>query len=324
MLTEATFTRLEALRRAAREQTQEATQAVPADPYLSLDAAFAFAEVTTVTAAHCQNLGTAFLGRTISALEMFEDLTNTHIDALPLDIDLQLPAYLLQLLAAHRHWSATGTSPAPEELEQSALVFIVRLNSRLHNAWWAAHSVWYWDRWEPRLPGHEKIDVETLGLVEAVRRFGSLTEDPKILRRFRAAVRVGADHLAELGAHYDPLRLLVEFKQEVAHARHELEQAATPSVRIPAGSPFQVTTQDAEGQQNVVPSLRDEKTEARDRWLYQRCEAGATYRSVSVELARLAARMGWRKISSPQGIEQAVDRYIRRHRLPPLPPRKEG
>jgi hypothetical protein len=139
------------------------------------------------------------------------------------------------------------------------------------------------------------------------------------LRRFRAAVRVVADHLAELGAHYDAMRLLVEFRQEVTHARHELEQHCSPFLRGPAGGPFQGTTRDADGQQNVVPSLRDEKTEARDRWLYERCAAGATYRSVTVELARAAPRMGWRKISSPQGIEQAVDRYIRRHRLPPLP-----
>jgi hypothetical protein len=168
MLTEANLTQLEGLRRAAREQTREATQTVPVDPYLSLDAALAFAEVTAANAVACEALGHSFLSRSIPALELFEDLANTHIDELPLDLDLQLPAYLLQLLASHRHWSAAGTSPRPEELAQSALVFIVRLNSQLHDAWWSAHSVWEWERWRPRLPGHEKIDVYSLGLLEAV------------------------------------------------------------------------------------------------------------------------------------------------------------
>jgi hypothetical protein len=66
---------------------------------------------------------------------------------------------------------------------------------------------------------------------------------------------------------------------------------------------------------------RDKRADARDRWLYQRCRKGDTYKAVMFQLNRLAPRKGWRKLDSPQAVQQAVDRYIGRNHLDPLAPR---
>jgi hypothetical protein len=69
---------------------------------------------------------------------------------------------------------------------------------------------------------------------------------------------------------------------------------------------------------------RDAKAEARDRWLYQQCKKGKQYKTIMLELGRVASDKGWEDLSSPQGVQQAVERYIARHGLDPLPPRKDA
>jgi len=71
---------------------------------------------------------------------------------------------------------------------------------------------------------------------------------------------------------------------------------------------------------------RDAKAEARDRWLYRqaRKEPPPTWKSLMASLKREADKHRWRKLSSAQAVQQAVDRYIRRKGLDPLPPRKES
>jgi len=86
---------------------------------------------------------------------------------------------------------------------------------------------------------------------------------------------------------------------------------------------FQTKTPKADiGKTTKTSVLRDKKAEARDAWLYKQAKKGdKTYRQIALELGRLAPAKGWRKLSSPQAVEQAVDRYIKRHKLDPLPPR---
>jgi hypothetical protein len=69
---------------------------------------------------------------------------------------------------------------------------------------------------------------------------------------------------------------------------------------------------------------RDKKAEARNAWLYRQCRQGElTYRQIMLDLKKIAPAKGWTILSTPQAIEQAVKRHIRRHRLDPLPPRKQ-
>src|ERR1700722_14128771 len=69
---------------------------------------------------------------------------------------------------------------------------------------------------------------------------------------------------------------------------------------------------------------RDNLQESRDKWIYTQAKKGdKTYRKIMLELAKLALEKGWRKLGSPQAVEQAADRYVVRHNLTPLPPRME-
>lgn len=70
------------------------------------------------------------------------------------------------------------------------------------------------------------------------------------------------------------------------------------------------------------PAARDAKTEARDEWLYQQCKQGKQYKAAMLELNKIAVERGWEDLSSPQGVQQAVERYVARNNLDPLPPRK--
>jgi hypothetical protein len=71
---------------------------------------------------------------------------------------------------------------------------------------------------------------------------------------------------------------------------------------------------------------REPKAEARDRWLYARARRKnpPTWKALMADLNRAADKRGWRKLASVQAVQQAVDRYIQRHHLEPLPPRKEA
>jgi hypothetical protein len=62
----------------------------------------------------------------------------------------------------------------------------------------------------------------------------------------------------------------------------------------------------------------DEKTEARNRWIYKECCKCTVYSSIILQLSRNAK--GWKKISTAGGIRRAAQEYAKRLRLadPPL------
>jgi hypothetical protein len=74
------------------------------------------------------------------------------------------------------------------------------------------------------------------------------------------------------------------------------------------------------------PAIKHEaKAEARDCWLYRQAtkKNPPTWKALMAKLSRIAPERGWQKLSSVQGVKQAVDRYIHRNGLAPLPRRKE-
>jgi hypothetical protein len=73
------------------------------------------------------------------------------------------------------------------------------------------------------------------------------------------------------------------------------------------------------------PVRRNAKADTRDRWLHQQANKKnpPTWRALMLQLNKCANARGWMKLSSPQAVKQAVDRYIRRHGLASLLPRKQ-
>lgn len=71
---------------------------------------------------------------------------------------------------------------------------------------------------------------------------------------------------------------------------------------------------------------RDAKAESRDRWLYRQASKKnpPTWKSLMAQMNKKAETHRWRKLSSPQAVEQALDRYIKRNGLDLLPPRKDA
>ena len=70
----------------------------------------------------------------------------------------------------------------------------------------------------------------------------------------------------------------------------------------------------------------DPKAEERDAWLYKQCKSRTPqkpYKAIRSELAAIAKSSGWEPLESDQAVHQAVKRYVRRHDLKPLPPRKD-
>lgn len=101
-------------------------------------------------------------------------------------------------------------------------------------------------------------------------------------------------------------------------AAEELPPATAPAGAEPPAQPAHATKAPNEGK----AVLRDKRAEARDKWLYQQVKKGdKTYRQIMLDLVKVAKSKGWRKVGSPQAIEQAAERYVKRHNLPPLPPR---
>jgi hypothetical protein len=71
----------------------------------------------------------------------------------------------------------------------------------------------------------------------------------------------------------------------------------------------------------AVPArLQDERSEARDRWIYELCQQNVAYDTIASRLRR--EHPEWRKITSKQGILQAAQRYAEKHCLNP-PPRRQ-
>jgi len=65
---------------------------------------------------------------------------------------------------------------------------------------------------------------------------------------------------------------------------------------------------------------RDNKTEARDAWIYRQAVKGVAYSVVRSELKRKTN--GWGKLSSDNGVKAAAMRYAKRHNLQLPAPRK--
>jgi hypothetical protein len=66
--------------------------------------------------------------------------------------------------------------------------------------------------------------------------------------------------------------------------------------------------------------IRDKVTEERDKWIYERCYDGLTYKNIMLTLAKNTS--GWDRIESPQGIRDRAKAYAKRHGLPEPPPRQ--
>lgn len=99
----------------------------------------------------------------------------------------------------------------------------------------------------------------------------------------------------------------------------ELEEIAEAALRL-TNSPL-----DAEPlQATAKKTTKNRKAEARDKWMYDQAKkTDKTYRQIMLDLASMAQSKGWRKLGSPQAVEQAIGRYIERNGLTPLPRRIE-
>ncbi len=74
-----------------------------------------------------------------------------------------------------------------------------------------------------------------------------------------------------------------------------------------------------------TPVVRDTKADARDKWMHRLAtKDGETYRAIMLKLKRMAESKGWRKLDSPTAVQQAINRYIDRKKLAPLPRRKQA
>ncbi len=91
----------------------------------------------------------------------------------------------------------------------------------------------------------------------------------------------------------------------------------TVSTHLPAG----------DGSVPPAPTLahrvrRDQKQEARDKWIYERCCEGVPYKKIVTELQGCFRQNGWRSISSKQGVQDVARRYAERQGLDLPPPRQ--
>lgn len=66
---------------------------------------------------------------------------------------------------------------------------------------------------------------------------------------------------------------------------------------------------------------RDRETEARDKWIYQQCDAKVPYSTIIIKLKE---KVSWELIDTPQGILAAARRYATRHDKPQPPPRRQS
>jgi hypothetical protein len=165
-----------------------------------------------------------------------------------------------------------------------------------------ANEVPYWPEAGFAVNAHEAAVISAYALVDHIRHAAGLPDTGPVDWR-RVDLRRVAKHLATLPP-FPWQRLATGMRAEAALAlqQWQLERPSKPSVR------------------------RLQQTEDRDRWLYEQAsrEDPPTWKSLMAQLNRAAAKEGWQKLSSAQGVKQAVDRFVKRNHLPPLPPRKEG
>jgi hypothetical protein len=70
------------------------------------------------------------------------------------------------------------------------------------------------------------------------------------------------------------------------------------------------------------PLSKDRPNEARNKWVYERCCAGAPHDSIVMKLKQLARKRGWRVVSTKQRIHQIGNEYADAHGLKRPDPRQ--
>ncbi len=69
---------------------------------------------------------------------------------------------------------------------------------------------------------------------------------------------------------------------------------------------------------------RDEESEARARWVYDKCkDTSITLKEILAEFRTVAGERGWKIVGTINGIRDIAKRYAQRHSLPP-PPARQG
>ncbi|HJT78097.1 MAG TPA: hypothetical protein VJ739_12910 [Gemmataceae bacterium] len=67
---------------------------------------------------------------------------------------------------------------------------------------------------------------------------------------------------------------------------------------------------------------KDNKTESRDKWIYDQCCKRTAHDRIVAQLRERAGKKGWRVVSSKQRIQQIGNEYADRHGLERPPPRQ--
>ena len=161
--------------------------------------------------------------------------------------------------------------------------------------------------------------------------------DERMLTRFREEFHRGTGRTPEFvyaGLRVDVfsasvlgLQYLIENRESIFGSPDALDVFGL----VPAADvePTETAAGDGSGHQGdnadreqEVARPRQGRNEARDRWLYDRCMTGATYRTIREELQELAEANDWYPLDKDQGVQQAAARYADRHKLPPLPTRR--
>lgn len=79
-----------------------------------------------------------------------------------------------------------------------------------------------------------------------------------------------------------------------------------------------LTTQETIESKRPAP-LRDQSTEERDQWIYEKCCSGTPYKIILSELKNIKK---WQPIGTVQGIRDRSKEHAKRHNLPAHPPRR--
>lgn len=103
----------------------------------------------------------------------------------------------------------------------------------------------------------------------------------------------------------------------VAERRRELErQQPAPAAAAPPA--------DASPAAPTVPPPPRTANHDRDRKAYELAKRGKTWKEVVVAINKMAKQRGWDGWETEEAAYMAVQRFVARNQLPPLPPRKAG
>jgi hypothetical protein len=134
-----------------------------------------------------------------------------------------------------------------------------------------------------------------------------------------------ADELLKKAKDSAPFAAWSEFDRLLATYRHDLfaVRDAAQNSQPAATSVESAHESDQSGGQQVTQRRRkvDPATDARDKWIYERCVKLVAYDVIARKLREKPKT--WPRISTKQGIRQAAERYAARHGLEPIPARQE-